>query len=73
MCWARMGAINVQGEEQQKLDVFANNALLHCLGLRDSVAALVSEEDEEPVIIDQDPETREVHCYLRSAGWVVEH
>jgi fructose-1,6-bisphosphatase I len=51
------GAVNVQGEEQQKLDVFANNALLHCLGLRDSVAALVSEEDEEPVIINQDPET----------------
>jgi fructose-1,6-bisphosphatase I len=50
------GAVNVQGEEQQKLDVFANNALLHCLGLRDSVAALVSEEDEEPVIINQDPE-----------------
>jgi len=50
------GAVNVQGEEQQKLDVYANNALLHCLGLRDSVAALVSEEDEEPVIINQNPE-----------------
>jgi fructose-1,6-bisphosphatase I len=48
--------VNVQGEEQQKLDVYANNALLHCLGLRDSVAALVSEEDEEPVIINQNPE-----------------
>ena len=51
------GAVNVQGEEQQKLDVFANNALLHCLGLRDSVAALVSEEDEEAVVINRDPET----------------
>jgi fructose-1,6-bisphosphatase I len=50
------GAVNVQGEEQQKLDVYANNALLHCLGLRDSVAALVSEEDEEPIIINQDAE-----------------
>ena len=50
------GATNVQGEEQQKLDVYANNALLHCLGLRDSVAALVSEEDEEPIIINQDAE-----------------
>jgi fructose-1,6-bisphosphatase I len=47
------GAVNVQGEEQQKLDVFANNALLHCLGLRDSVAALVSEEDENPIIINR--------------------
>jgi fructose-1,6-bisphosphatase I len=51
------GAVNVQGEEQQKLDVYANRALLHCLGLRDSVAALVSEENEEPVIMNQDPES----------------
>lgn len=47
------GATNVQGEAQQKLDVFSNEALLHCLGLRDSVAALVSEENDEPVIFDR--------------------
>jgi fructose-1,6-bisphosphatase I len=47
------GQMNVQGEQQQKLDVYANEALLHCLGLRDSVAALVSEEDEEPVTFDR--------------------
>ena len=51
------GAENVQGEQQQKLDVYANQALLHCLGLRDSVAALVSEEDEQPVTFNRDPET----------------
>lgn len=51
------GAENVQGEQQQKLDVYANQALLHCLGLRDSVAALVSEEDEKPVTFNRDPET----------------
>ena len=28
---------NVHGENQQKLDVYANQALLHCLGVRDSV------------------------------------
>ncbi|WP_263368554.1 class 1 fructose-bisphosphatase [Edaphobacter bradus] len=50
------GAENVQGEQQQKLDVYANQALLHCLGLRDSVAALVSEEDEKPVTFNRDPE-----------------
>ncbi len=48
-----LGQTNVQGEQQQKLDVFANQALLHCLGLRDSVAALVSEEDEEPVTFNR--------------------
>ncbi len=51
------GAENVQGEQQQKLDVFANQAMLHCLGLRDSVAALVSEENEQPVTFNRDPET----------------
>ncbi len=47
------GQTNVQGEAQQKLDVFANEALLHCLGVRDSVAALVSEENEEPVTFNR--------------------
>lgn len=51
------GATNVQGEAQQKLDVYANQALLHCLGQRDSVAMLVSEENEEPVLFDRAPDT----------------
>jgi len=55
--YGAFGAQNVQGEQQQKLDVYANQALLHCLGLRDSVAALVSEEDEQPVTFDRSVET----------------
>jgi fructose-1,6-bisphosphatase I len=55
--YGAFGGENVQGEQQQKLDVYANQALLHCLGLRDSVAALVSEEDEEPVTFNRDAET----------------
>jgi len=51
------GSVNVQGEVQQKLDVYANEALLHTLGGRDSVAALVSEENEEPIIINADPDS----------------
>ena len=51
------GETNVQGETQQKLDVYANQALLHCLGLRDSVAMLVSEENEEPVVFDRNAAT----------------
>ncbi len=51
------GATNVQGEQQQKLDVFANNALIHCLGGRDAVSVLVSEENEEPVTFDRAPGT----------------
>ena len=55
--YGAFGAQNVQGEQQQKLDVYANQALLHCLGLRESVAALVSEEDEQPVTFDRALET----------------
>ncbi len=51
------GQTNVQGEIQQKLDVFANQALLHCLGVRDSVAVLISEENDEPVTFGREPDT----------------
>jgi fructose-1,6-bisphosphatase I len=51
------GAENVQGEQQQKLDVYANQALMDCLGTRDSVAALVSEEDEHPLTLDRSVDT----------------
>jgi fructose-1,6-bisphosphatase I len=47
------GEVNVQGEAQQKLDVYANQALLHCLGIRDSVAVLASEENDEPVALQR--------------------
>src|SRR5579872_7510944 len=45
------GEVNVQGEEVQKLDVIANQTLVRCLGYRGNVGLLVSEEDEEPHII----------------------
>ncbi|MGE5191461.1 MAG: class 1 fructose-bisphosphatase [Deltaproteobacteria bacterium] len=51
-------AVNVQGEVQQKLDVYANNALLHCLGVRDSVGVLASEENEEPVALRASPRAK---------------
>jgi fructose-1,6-bisphosphatase I len=51
------GDTNVQGEEQQKLDVYANQMLLHCLGRRDAVSMLVSEENDEPVTFDRARDT----------------
>jgi fructose-1,6-bisphosphatase I len=45
------GETNIQGEVQQKLDVYANDVLLHCLSLRDSVGILASEENEHPLVI----------------------
>lgn len=50
------GETNVQGETQQKLDVFANRALLHALGNRGNVGVLASEENEEPVVVLENPD-----------------
>jgi fructose-1,6-bisphosphatase I len=51
--YGAFGAVNVQGEQQQKLDVFANNALTDRLRGLSSVAAVISEEDEAPVAFDR--------------------
>jgi fructose-1,6-bisphosphatase I len=48
-----VGAINVQGEAQQKLDVIANETLLRCLGQREGVAMVASEENDEPIVIQK--------------------
>ncbi|MCH2139070.1 MAG: class 1 fructose-bisphosphatase [Phycisphaerales bacterium] len=45
------GGINVQGEQQLKLDVIANEVIKACLGTRANIAALVSEEEQEPTIL----------------------
>jgi fructose-1,6-bisphosphatase I len=50
--YGAFGAVNVQGEQQQKLDVYANEELIAQLGKVKSVAAIVSEEDEAPVMFD---------------------
>src|SRR5262245_549225 len=43
--------VNVHGENQQRLDVLANEILVRCLGDRASIAVIASEEDETPTII----------------------
>jgi fructose-1,6-bisphosphatase I len=55
--YGAFGAENVQGEQQQKLDVYANQVLMDCLETRETVAALVSEEDEKPVMFDRSLDT----------------
>lgn len=50
------GAINVQGEVQQKLDVYANDVLIHCLSSRESIGVLASEENEAPMLVHQGSE-----------------
>jgi fructose-1,6-bisphosphatase I len=45
------GDHNVHGEQQQKLDVIANEIIMRCLGDRANIALLASEENEEPVVL----------------------
>jgi fructose-1,6-bisphosphatase I len=47
-----VGTTNIQGEVQQKLDVYADEALVHCLGVRENVAIIASEENEEAITFD---------------------
>jgi len=59
-----VGAENVQGEVQQKLDVLANEVLLRTLGGREGVAIVASEENEEPVILREDTAGVPRYCVL---------
>lgn len=45
------GAENVQGERQQKLDVFANNTFINTLSQREVVCGIASEENEDFIAI----------------------
>jgi fructose-1,6-bisphosphatase I len=59
-----VGNQNVQGEQQQKLDVIANDILLRTLGGREGVAIVASEENEEPVILRSDDAAERKYCVL---------
>lgn len=48
-----VGMTNSHGEDQQKLDVFADRALSHCLGVRENVAIIASEECDEAITFDR--------------------
>jgi fructose-1,6-bisphosphatase I len=48
------GNQNVQGEEQQKLDVFANETIKNCLKHTGRVCAMGSEEDDDIIPVPQE-------------------
>ncbi|MEO8306611.1 MAG: class 1 fructose-bisphosphatase, partial [Pseudomonadota bacterium] len=58
------GAHNVQGEQQQKLDVIANDILMRNLGGREGVAVVASEENEEPVILRTENDGSTRYCVM---------
>lgn len=59
-----VGSSNVQGEQQQKLDVIANEVLLRTLGRREGVAIIASEENEEPMILRTEKDGKARYCVL---------
>lgn len=48
------GSINVQGEEQKKLDVITNTVLKNSLRFTGKMGVLASEEEDEPVPMEDD-------------------
>ena len=59
-----IGELNVQGEQQEKLDVISNDVLLRCLGSRSGVAIVASEEDHEPTILRTENDGERRYCVL---------
>lgn len=49
-----VGSENVQGEEQQKLDVYANDKFKAALEARDQVCGVASEEEDEAVAFNKE-------------------
>ncbi len=47
----KAGDVNVQGEEQEKLDLISNQLLYHCLSQRGDVALIASEEEDQPSVL----------------------
>ncbi len=50
----KVGTENVQGEEQKKLDVYANKIFINALKARNEVCGIASEEENEVIIFDND-------------------
>lgn len=47
------GSVNVQGEEQKKLDVLSNEVLKNALRYSGKMGVIASEEEDEPVMVDE--------------------
>lgn len=57
------GSENVQGEDQKKLDVLANDVFINLLTKSKQCAVLVSEENEHPIAIDADLSGEYIVCF----------
>ena len=50
----KVGIQNVQGEEQKKLDVYANKLFINALKARNEVCGIASEEEEETILFENE-------------------
>lgn len=50
------GSENIQGEQVQKLDLYANKQFIECLGSCNQIAAILSEENDEIVSLNESGE-----------------
>lgn len=48
------GTDNIQGEQQQKLDVYANNQFIHALKAQGEVCGIASEENDDFIAFDEE-------------------
>jgi len=48
------GNINSTGDVQKKLDVLSNEVFINCLSFSNEVFLMVSEENDKPIILDED-------------------
>jgi fructose-1,6-bisphosphatase I len=48
------GDSNIQGEQQQKLDVYANNQFIHAMRAQGEVCGIASEENDDIIVFDEE-------------------
>jgi fructose-1,6-bisphosphatase I len=56
--YGAQGSTNVQGEVVKKLDVLANDAMIHNLRRSRCVSLMVSEENEDTIVVEDEPDGR---------------
>lgn len=69
-----VGTENVQGEDQQKLDVYANDKFKAALEARDQVCGVASEEEDEAVAFNKElNQNAKIRCTNGPTRWLIKH
>jgi len=60
----KVGTENIQGEEQKKLDVYANKIFIKALQARNEVCGIASEEEDDVIIFDNETDVNGKYVVL---------